>query len=84
MPYSADRSKQQTVPMRWCTFVDILGFSQLWESRQWKALDALRELMGAIFRIGTRVYSDEGERLFVHLMGPATRPGLSPWVRACR
>ena len=57
--------------MRWCTFIDILGFSQLWESRQSKALHALRELMRAIHRVGTRVYPDEGERLFVHHMGDA-------------
>ena len=57
--------------MRWCTFIDILGFSQLWESRQSKALHALRELMRAIHRIGARVYPDEGERLFVHHMGDA-------------
>ena len=50
--------------MRWCTFIDILGFSELWESRQWKALNALQELMGAIHRVGTRVYPGEGERLF--------------------
>ena len=55
--------------MRWCVFVDILGFSQLWEAEQLKALLALRELMAAIYRIGTRVYSEEGERLFVHHMG---------------
>ena len=55
--------------MRWCVFVDILGFSQLWETRQWKALHALRELMGAIYRIGTRMYPNEGERLFVHHIG---------------
>ena len=69
MTRSADRSRLETVPKRWCTFIDILGFSQLWESRQWKALHALRELMGAIHRIGTRVYGNEGERLFVHHMG---------------
>ena len=55
--------------MRWCIFVDILGFSQLWEAEKSKALHALRELMVAIYRIGTHVYSDEGERLFVHHMG---------------
>ena len=55
--------------MRWCVFIDILGFSQLWESKQWKALHALRELMGAIYRIGTRMFPNEGERLFVHHMG---------------
>ena len=69
MPHSADSSRLQTLPMRWCTFVDILGFSQLWEAEQLNALHALRELMWAIHRIGTRVYRDEGERLFVHHMG---------------
>ena len=52
-------------------FIDILGFSMLWESHQWKALYALRELMGAIHRIGIPVYPDHGERLFVHHMGDA-------------
>ena len=69
MAPSADSSLLQTVPMRWCTFIDILGFRKLWESRQCKALNALRELMGAIHRVGTRVYPSEGERLFVHQMG---------------
>ena len=55
--------------MRWCTYIDILGFSKLWESRQWKALNALRELMWAMHRVGTRVYPGEGERLLVHQMG---------------
>ena len=69
MPKSADKSTQCTVPMRWCSFVDILGFRRLWESEQSKALYALRELMQTIYRIGTRVYANEGERLFVHHMG---------------
>ena len=64
-----DRSKQQTFPMRWCIFIDILGFSRLWESEQTKALRGLGELMRAIYRIGTLVYNSQGERLFVHHMG---------------
>ena len=64
-----DSPNLQKFPMRWCVFVDILGFSQLWEAEQLKALHSLRELMGAIHRIGTRVYPGEGERLFVHHMG---------------
>lgn len=54
---------------RWCIYIDILGFSKLWESEHMKALCSLRELMLAIYRIGTRVYPNEGERLFVHQMG---------------
>ncbi len=69
MPLFADSSTQGTDPVRWCIFVDILGFSKLWESEQSKALYALRELMRAIHRIGTRVYPGEGDRLFVHHMG---------------
>ncbi|MCY4239000.1 MAG: hypothetical protein OXC93_11720 [Rhodospirillaceae bacterium] len=65
----ADGSTQRTDPMRWCIFVDILGFSKLWESEQSKAVYGLRELMWAIHRIGTRVYPNEGDRLFVHHMG---------------
>ena len=69
MPPATDRSRLQAVPMRWCNFIDIVGFSQLWESDQSRALHALRELMGAIYRIGTRVYPHEVNRLFVHHLG---------------
>ena len=69
MTDSADRSKQHTCPMRWCIFVDLIGFSQLWESEQEKALHSLGELILAIYRIGTHVYGDQGERLFVHHLG---------------
>jgi len=54
---------------RWCIYIDILGFSDLWESEQMKTLGSLRELMSAIYRIGTQVYPDDGERLFVHQTG---------------
>ena len=69
MTHSTDMSKQHTTPIRWCIFVDILGFSKLWEFKREKALRSLRELMLAIYRVGTRVYTDPGERLFVHHMG---------------
>jgi hypothetical protein len=54
---------------RWCIYIDILGFSQLWESEHMKALGSLRELMRSIYRIGTLVYPGQDERLFVHHMG---------------
>ena len=57
------------VPERWCLFIDILGFSRMWECEQARALHPLRELMRAIYRIGTRVYRDDGQRLLVHHMG---------------
>ena len=54
---------------RWCIYIDILGFSRFWECDQQKALASLNSLMTAIHRIGTMVYPDNPERLFVHQMG---------------
>jgi hypothetical protein len=56
-------------PQRWCIYIDLLGFSALWESEHMKELNSLRELMRAIYRNGTCVYPTEGKRLFVHHMG---------------
>ena len=69
MPHYAKNSKQKINLMRWCIYIDLLGFSKRWESEERKVLDALNELMRAIFRIGVKVYPNEGERLFVHHMG---------------
>ena len=41
----------------------------MWECEHERALYALGELMRAIYRIGTRVYHGDKERLFVHHMG---------------
>ena len=54
---------------RWCIYIDILGFSKVWECDEYKALKSLGELMRAIYRIGKKVYPNEAERLFVHQMG---------------
>ena len=69
MAFPNDSSRKHVVPERWCIFIDILGFSRMWEYEQARALHVLGELMRAIYRIGTRVYRDDGQRLFVHHMG---------------
>ena len=69
MAFSNDNYRKREVPERWCIFIDILGFSRMWECEERKALHVLGELMRAIYRIGTRVYRNDGERLFVHHMG---------------
>lgn len=69
MAFSNNHSRNQKLPPRWCILIDILGFSRMRECEQERALHALRELMRAIYRIGTRVYHEDGERLFVHHMG---------------
>ena len=43
-----------TMSQRWCIYIDILGFSHFWGNGvNWEALYPLRELMSALFRIGT-------------------------------
>ena len=54
---------------RWCIYIDILGFSKVWECDEYKALKSLGELMRAIYRIGKKVYPNEVERFFVHQTG---------------
>ena len=59
-----------TMSQRWCIYIDILGFSHFWGNEvNWEALYPLRELMRALFRIGTKVYPNDDDRLFVHQMG---------------
>ena len=53
----------------WCIYIDILGFSNLWESDLREALKPLNEMMLAIYKIGVNVYPCPGDRLFVHQMG---------------
>ncbi len=54
---------------RWCIYIDILGFSELWKGDECQALHSLRELMRAIYRIGAKAYPEGPERLFAHQMG---------------
>ena len=59
---------------RWCIYIDVLGFSKLWEpdpykANPYKAIRPLNRLMRDIFRIGTRCYPEAPERLFVHQAG---------------
>ena len=59
-----------TMSQRWCIYIDILGFSHFWgDGLNREALYPLGELMRALFRIGTKVYPNDDDRLFVHQMG---------------
>ena len=69
MLFLNENYRKREIPERWCIFIDILGFSRMWECEERKALHVLGELMRAIYRIGTRVYRNDEERLFVHHMG---------------
>lgn len=53
---------------RWSIYLDIEGFSSLWEHEN-QVLLSLGELMRAIFRIGRYCYPDTPDRLFAHQFG---------------
>ena len=53
---------------RWSIWIDVEGFSILW-SRGDKAVAGLRALMDGIYSLGTRLYRDDGDRLFAHQFG---------------
>lgn len=53
---------------RWSIWIDIEGFGRLW-SEGTIVVQALRALMDGIHRLGTRVYPEDGERLFAHQFG---------------
>jgi hypothetical protein len=53
---------------RWCIYIDMEGFSALY-SKEDQILWSLGEMMLAIFRIGTRVYPSDPDRLFVYQTG---------------
>lgn len=52
---------------RWSIWIDIEGFSRLWEKGP--ALAGLNALMHGIHAIGSRAYPDDGDRLFAHQFG---------------
>ncbi len=53
---------------RWSLFIGLEGFSALW-AHETHVLVSLGELMRGTFRIGTRTYPGEVDRLFVHQLG---------------
>lgn len=53
---------------RWSIWIDIEGFSTLWD-RGNKAILGLRAAMEGIYQIGTRIYHADPDRLFAHQFG---------------
>lgn len=53
---------------RWCIYIDMEGFSELYNEENLILL-SLGEMMRAIHRIGKLAYPLEGDRLFVHQAG---------------
>lgn len=56
---------------RWGIWIDIEGFSNLWETMEELAVLGLRRLTSMIFALGTRCFPDHQSRLFAHHSGDA-------------
>lgn len=54
---------------RWSIYIDVEGFSHIYEEDQTRALSALSGLMDAIHRIASKVYTNSPDRLFIHQFG---------------
>ena len=59
----------QQADNRWCIYIDILGFSTLWECDRCRAITSLGTLMRGISAIGSQSYPESPHRLFAHQMG---------------
>jgi hypothetical protein len=51
---------------QWILFIDVEGFTNIYQKNKAKAISLLSGLMGDLYFIGTKVYPDEKERLFVY------------------
>ena len=51
---------------KWILFIDVEGFSNIYQKNKAKAVSLLSGLMGDLYFIGTKVYPDGKERLFVY------------------
>lgn len=55
--------------MRWSVFIDVEGFSKIYEEKEGRAYHSVGSLINYIYEIGTKIYNDEYNSLFVHQMG---------------
>lgn len=54
---------------RWALYIDIEGFSNIYNKDHIQALQSLGGLMADIYKIANDVYPESGKRLFAHQLG---------------
>ena len=54
---------------RWSIYIDVEGFSEIYRLRQGRAIQALGELMEALFLIASKKFPATPDRLFIHQFG---------------
>jgi hypothetical protein len=53
----------------WSIYIDVEGFSEIYRLRQGRAIQALGELLEALFLIASKKFPATPERLFIHQFG---------------
>ncbi|MGH7800013.1 MAG: hypothetical protein ACREOW_05200 [Thermodesulfobacteriota bacterium] len=64
---------------QWSLFIDIEGFSKIYQAEKAKACKLLSGLMLDLYNIGTRFYPDYSNRLFIHQFGDGFIICPNPW-----
>ena len=64
---------------QWSLFIDIEGFSKIYQAEKAKACKLLSGLMLDLYNIGTRIYPDYYNRLFIHQFGDGFIICPNPW-----
>ena len=54
---------------RWSIWIDVEGFAPRYNENSCQAILFLNELMASLYRIGTHVFSEPPDRLFIHQFG---------------
>ena len=54
---------------RWSIYIDVEGFSEIYRLRQRRAIQALSDLMEALFLVASKKFPRALERLFIHQFG---------------
>jgi hypothetical protein len=54
---------------RWGFYIDVEGFSAIYRNEKDRAIRALNELMEALYKVGSTVFSKSPDRLFIHQFG---------------
>jgi hypothetical protein len=54
---------------RWGFYIDVEGFSAIYRNDKARAICVLNELMEALYKVGSTVFSESPDRLFIHQFG---------------
>ena len=54
---------------RWSIWVDVEGFAAIYQKDEGRAMRGLGDLMEVLYRVGSSIFSQTPDRLFVHHFG---------------